>query len=95
MTRYKLDFELFGYSADDFIKLGIPGPEDIADEPSSKNEPEVIPETGPKEKLVPEAMVKKHQEAGDNLELDFGVKAEETESLGFDGDLAQPEGISE
>jgi len=94
-TRYKLDFELFGYSADDFIKLGIPGPEDIADEPSSKNEPEVIPERGPNEKLVPEAMVKKHQEAGDNLELDFGVKAEETKSLGFDGDLAQPEGISE
>ena len=95
MTRYKLDFELFGYSPDEFIKLGIPGPEDIAEEANDKNEPEVIPETDPHEKLAPDSIGKSNQEADDNHDLDVGVQEEKTESLGVDDDLAQPEGISE
>jgi len=38
--RYKLDFELFGYSPDEYIKMGKPGPDDIVEEiaPKSKEE---------------------------------------------------------
>ena len=30
--RYKIDFELFGYDAEDYIKMGKPGLDDISDE---------------------------------------------------------------
>jgi len=30
--RYKIDFELFGYSPDDYIKMGKPGPDDVVEE---------------------------------------------------------------
>ena len=36
MFRYKLDFELFGYSPEDYIKMGKPGPEDIVEDPAVK-----------------------------------------------------------
>ena len=40
IPRYKLDFELFGYSPDEYIKMGKPGPDDIVEEiaPKSKEE---------------------------------------------------------
>ena len=38
IPRYKLDFELFGYSPDEYIKMGKPGPEDIVEEPLAKEE---------------------------------------------------------
>jgi len=34
--RYKLDFELFGYSPEDYIKMGKPGPEDIVEDSAVK-----------------------------------------------------------
>jgi len=36
-NRYKIDFELFGYSPEDYIKMGKPGPEDVIKE----TEPEI------------------------------------------------------
>ena len=36
MFRYKLDFELFGYSPEDYIKMGKPGPEDIVEDSAVK-----------------------------------------------------------
>jgi len=30
--RYKIDSELFGYSPDDYIKMGKPGPDDVEEE---------------------------------------------------------------
>ena len=38
IPRYKLDFELFGYSPDEYIRMGKPGPEDIVEEPLAKEE---------------------------------------------------------
>ena len=36
MFRYKLDFELFGYSPEDYVKMGKPGPEDIVEDSAVK-----------------------------------------------------------
>ena len=36
--RYKIDFELFGYDAEDYIKMGKPGLDDLSDEKVDKNE---------------------------------------------------------
>ena len=32
LYRYKIDFELFGYDAEDYIKMGKPGLDDLSDE---------------------------------------------------------------
>ena len=44
-SRYKIDFELFGYSPDEYIMMGKPGPDDVIEEikveetePGMKNE---------------------------------------------------------
>ena len=44
-SRYKIDFELFGYSPDEYIMMGKPGPDDVVEEikveetePGMKNE---------------------------------------------------------
>merc|ERR1712029_7009 len=38
--RYKIDFELFGYSPDEYIKMGKPGLNDVADEIENKKQEE-------------------------------------------------------
>ena len=38
LFRYKIDFELFGYDAEDYIKMGKPGLDDLSDEKVDKNE---------------------------------------------------------
>lgn len=35
--RYKIDFELFGYTADEYIKMGKPGPDDVIEEIEEEN----------------------------------------------------------
>lgn len=50
MFRYKLDFELFGYSPEDYIKMGKPGPEDIVEDPAAKEEGK--PESDNRENIV-------------------------------------------
>ena len=40
--RYKIDFELFGYSPDEYIMMGKPGPDDVVEEIKiEEKEPEV------------------------------------------------------
>ena len=50
MFRYKLDFELFGYSPEDYIKMGKPGPEDIVEDSAVKEVRK--PESDNKENIV-------------------------------------------
>ena len=38
--RYKIDFELFGYDAEDYIKMGKPGLDDLSDEKVQKDKNE-------------------------------------------------------
>ena len=38
IRRYKLDFEMFGYSPEEFIKMGKPGPDDVVEDPVAKEE---------------------------------------------------------
>jgi len=38
--RYKIDFEMFGYDAEEYIKMGKPGPEDLPDETVQENKNE-------------------------------------------------------
>ena len=40
ISRYKIDFELFGYSPDEYIKMGKPGLNDVADEIENKKQEE-------------------------------------------------------
>jgi len=65
--RYKLDFELFGYSPDEYIKMGKPGPEDIVEEPLAKEESK---SEGSKEEV---AVAENEKEA---LKVDSGVTVE-------------------
>merc|ERR1712062_939630 len=46
----RLDFELFGYSPEDYIKMGKPGPEDIVEDPAAKEEGK--PESDNRENIV-------------------------------------------
>ena len=50
MFRYKLDFELFGYSPEDYIKMGKPGPEDIVEDSAVKEDKK--PESDNRENTV-------------------------------------------
>jgi len=36
--KYKIDFELFGYSPEEYIKMGKPGPDDVPDPTEVKND---------------------------------------------------------
>ena len=36
--RYKIDFELFGYDAEDYIKMGKPGLDDLSKEKVKEDE---------------------------------------------------------
>ena len=41
--RYKIDFELFGYSPDEYIMMGKPGPDDVVEEiKNEEKEPQVM-----------------------------------------------------
>ena len=43
LCRYKIDFELFGYSPDEYIMMGKPGPDDVVEEiKTEEKEPEVM-----------------------------------------------------
>ena len=51
--RYKIDFELFGYSPDEYIMMGKPGPDDVAEEIKiDETEPEVKNEESEDEEVV-------------------------------------------
>jgi hypothetical protein len=64
--RYKLDFELFGYSPDEYIRMGKPGPEDIVEEPLAKEE-----------ESKPESPNEEAAAAENESEVDGGVAAVE------------------
>jgi len=79
--RYKLDFEMFGYSPDEYIKMGKPGPDDIVEEPLAKEE-ENKPESQNKEAALAETeseALKVDQEVAlaETLNVESGVAAEE------------------
>ena len=67
IPRYKLDFELFGYNPDEYIKMGKPGPEDIVDDPPAK-EDQSKPESPTEEVAVAE---------NEALKVDNGLAAVE------------------
>lgn len=81
IPRYKLDFEMFGYSPDEYIKMGKPGPDDIVEEPLAKEE-ENKPESQNKEAALAETeseALKVDQEVAlaETLNVESGVAAEE------------------
>jgi len=74
--RYKLDFEMFGYSPDDYIKMGKPGPDDVVVAPvvdeenkNEENKPE-SPESRNEEVDVSESVLLPKVDFGETLERD-------------------------
>lgn len=61
--RYKLDFELFGYSPDDYIKMGKPGPDDVVEEPVKTQDDAVSPEA--KDKSIAQSEGKMDTDIGE------------------------------
>jgi len=79
--RYKLDFEMFGYSPEEYVKMGKHGPDDIVEEPLAKEE-ESKPESQNKEAALAETeseALKVDQEVAlaETLNVESGVAAEE------------------
>ena len=66
-NRYKLDFELFGYSPDTFIEMGIPGPGDTGEQTTTQTETEVTPDPDPEnekfEKIISIELKKENEES--------------------------------
>jgi len=90
-TRYKLDFELFSYSADNFIKMGIPGPGDTVEEPNDQNESEVVSEADPHREIIPEILNKENQETDEQFEeVNYSLKKENSVSQGVDRSQIEP-----
>ena len=76
IPRYKLDFEMFGYSPDDYIKMGKPGPDDVVVAPlvneenkNEENKPE-SPESPNEEVDVAESELLPKVDFGETLERD-------------------------
>ena len=71
IPRYKLDFEMFGYSPDDYIKMGKPGPDDVVVAPlvDEENKPE-SPESRNEEVDVAEPELLPKVDFGETLERD-------------------------
>ena len=38
--RYKIDFEMFGFDAEEYIKMGKPGPDDVPEDAAEQNKNE-------------------------------------------------------
>ena len=83
IPRYKLDFEMFGYSPDEYIKMGKPAPDDVVEEPLAK-EGENKPES-PKE-----VVAGAEKEA---LEIESGVTAVEIGNEMKESEMNEDESI--
>jgi len=74
-NRYKLDFEMFGYSPEEFIKMGKPGPDDVVEDPVAKEEESKS--ENPKEEV---AGVEKGSEVESGLaDVEIGDEMKESE----------------
>ena len=78
ILRYKLDFELFGYSPDDYIKMGKPGPDDIVEEPPAK-EGESKPESPNEEGAAAENESEALKVDSEVAAVEIGNEMEESE----------------
>merc|ERR1711936_1312712 len=43
--RYKIDFEMFGFDAEEYVKMGKPGPDDLPEADEQLNNEEKIEDT--------------------------------------------------
>ena len=74
IPRYKLDFEMFGYSPDDYIKMGKPGPDDVVVAP-------LVNEENKNEENKPESPESPNEETELLPKVDFGETSERDKRL--------------